>query len=124
MLSTFATPGKAKEDEKKDPFAGMDAAQMEQAFAGLMHEAEQVHEEDPRQMAGLMRRFTEKTGLHLGERLEEALSRMEAGEDPDQVESEMGDLLDDDDALHLKAMKKKMKTGLRQPVYDDKLYEL
>jgi hypothetical protein len=49
---------------------------------------------------------------------------MEAGEDPDQIEKEMGDLLDSDDAFTLEAMKKKIRTGPRPPVHDEKLYEL
>ncbi|HEB68511.1 MAG TPA: zinc ribbon domain-containing protein [Desulfobulbus sp.] len=124
MMSTFATVGKTGEDEADDPLAGLDESRMEQAFAGLMREAESINEEDPRQMARLMRRFSEQTGISLGEQMEEALSRMEAGEDPDQIEQEMGDLLDSDDAFTLEAMKKKIRTGPRPPAHDDTLYML
>ena len=123
MMSTFATIGKAKE-EGDDPLAGLDESKMEQAFEGLMREAEHINEEDPRQMATLMRKFSDKTGISLGDQMEEALSRMEAGEDPDQVEKDMGDLLGADDAFSLDAMKKKMRSGPRPPVHDEKLYEL
>ena len=123
MMSTFATIGKAKEDGD-DPLAGLDESKMEQAFEGLMREAESINEEDPRQMATLMRKFSDTTGISLGEPMEEALSRMEAGEDPDQIEQEMGDLLEGDDAFSLDAMKKKVKSGPRPPVYDEKLYDL
>ncbi|MBM9513561.1 FmdB family zinc ribbon protein [Desulfogranum marinum] len=124
MMSTFATIGKAKEDDGSDPLAGMDESKMEQAFEGLMRDAEGMNEDDPRQMANLMRRFSEKTGLSLGEQMEEAIARMEAGEDPEQIEQEIGDLMDSDDAFSLEAMKKKVKKGPKPPVYDDKLYEL
>ncbi len=123
MMSTFATIGKAKE-EGDDPLAGLDETKMEQAFEGLMREAEHINEEDPRQMATLMRKFSDKTGISLGDQMEEALSRMEAGEDPDQVEKDMGDLLGADDAFSLEAMKKKVRSGPRPPVHDEKLYEL
>lgn len=123
MMSTFATIGKAKE-QGDDPLAGLDETKMEQAFEGLMREAENVNEEDPRQMANLMRKFSDKTGIVLGEPMEEALSRMEAGEDPDQIEREMGDLLEGEDGFSLEAMKKKARSGPRPPVYDEKLYEL
>lgn len=123
-MSTFATIGKAKEDDGNDPLAGMDESKMEQAFEGLMRDAEGMNEDDPRQMANLMRRFSEKTGLALGEQMEEAIARMEAGDDPEQIEQEMGDLMDSDDAFSLEAMKKNVKTGPKPPVYDDKLYEL
>ncbi|WP_028582733.1 FmdB family zinc ribbon protein [Desulfogranum japonicum] len=124
MLSTFATIGKAKEEDANDPFTGMDETKMEQAFAGLMQDAEQVNEDDPRQMARLMRKFSEKTGLRLGDQMEEALTRMEAGDDPDQIEAEMGDIMDGDDAFSLETMKKKIASGPRPPVHDEKLYEL
>jgi len=123
MMSTFATIGKAKE-EGDDPLAGLDETKMEQAFEGLMREAENINEEDPRRMATLMRKFSDKTGISLGEQMEEALSRMEAGEDPDQIEREMGDLLEGDEGFSLEAMKKKVRSGPRPPVYDEKLYEL
>ncbi len=122
-MSIFATIGKAKEQDD-DPLSGLDETKMEQAFEGLMREAENINEEDPRQMATLMRKFSDKTGISLGEQMEEALSRMEAGEDPDQIEREMGDLLEGEDGFSLEAMKKKVRSGPKPPVYDEKLYEL
>ena len=124
QMSTFATIGKAKEDNGDDPLAGLDESKMEQAFESLMRDAEGINEDDPRQMATLMRKFSDKTGISLGEQMEEALSRMEAGEDPDQIEQEMGDLMDSDDAFTLEAMKKKVRSGPRPPAHDEKLYEL
>lgn len=123
MMSTFATIGKAEEGGD-DPFAGMDESKMEQAFEGLMRDAEGINEDDPRQMATLMRKFSDKTGLSLGDQMEEALSRMESGEDPEQIEQEMGDLLEGDDAFSIEAMKKKVQSGPKPPVHDEKLYEL
>ena len=35
-------------------------------MAGLMHEAENLNEEDPRQVAQLMRKFADKTGTQPG----------------------------------------------------------
>ncbi len=125
MMSSFATIGKAKDGDGDDPFAGMDEAKMEQAMAGLMREAENLNEEDPRQMAQLMRKFADRSGLNLGGAMEEAIARMEAGEDPEQVEQEMGDLLEGDEPLSLDAMKKKVQAGgKRPPAHDDKLYDL
>ena len=121
MMSTFATIGKA--NEENNPLAGMDEAKMEKAFEGLLREAENINEDDPRQMAGLMRKFSDKTGLSLGDQMEEALSRLEAGENPDQIEQEMGDLLDND-GFSFEEMKKKVQPGAKQPKRDDKLYEL
>ena len=55
--------------------------------------------------------------------MEEALSRMEAGEDPDQVEKEMGDVLGEGD-LSFEMLKKKGLTSRRRPFHDEKLYDL
>jgi len=122
QISKFATIGKAKGDDQ-DPFSGLDESKMEQAFETLMSEAEHVNEEDPKQMASLMRKFTDKTGMQFGESMEEALSRMESGEDPDQVEKEMGDLLSEDD-FSLASLKKKVMAKRAKPIHDDKLYDL
>lgn len=124
QMSTFATIGKASE-ESDDMMAGMDETKMEEAFGSLMQEAEGMNEDDPRQMATLMRKFTEKTGMNLGDTMEEAISRMENGEDPDLVEKEMGDQLDGDDLFTFNGMKKKALSAERQaPGHDEKLYKL
>lgn len=123
-MSTFATIGKASE-KGDDMMDGIDESKMEEAFGSLMQEAEGMNEEDPRQMATLMRKFTEKTGMNLGDTMEEAISRMEKGEDPDVIEREMGDQLEGDDLFSFKGMKKKALAGKRQaPDHDEKLYEL
>ena len=121
-ISTFATIGKAKEDAD-NPLAGLDETKMDRAFESFMREAEHVNENDPKQMASLMRKFTSQTGVNLGGSMEEALSRMEAGEDPDQVEKEMGDLFNDEN-LTFDLMKKKAMRENRPAMHDETLYEL
>jgi hypothetical protein len=74
----------------------MDEAKLEEAFASLAGEAENVNEDDPRQAAQLMRKLFAATGVPLKAGMEEALRRMESGEDPESIEQEMGDLLDED----------------------------
>ncbi len=122
QISTFATITKGKE-ESEDQFAGLDESKMEHAFESLMREAEHVNEDDPKQMASLMRKFASKTGIRLGESMEEAISRMEAGEDPEQVEKEMGDLLNEED-FSLESMKKNVLRQGHKPLHDEKLYDL
>ena len=122
-ISTFATIGKAKE-ESDDMFSGLDESKMEQALQSLMRDAEGINEQDPKQMAALMRKFSAKTGINLGGSMEEAISRMEAGEDPEQVEREMGDLLGGDEDFSLEALKKKVVAGQKSPIHDERLYEL
>ncbi len=124
QLSTFATIGRARAEDDDDQLAGLDETKMEQAFEGLMREAESMNEDDPRQMASLMRKFSSKTGISLGEQMEEALARLESGDDPEQVEQAMGDLLDGDDAFSLDVVKRKVRAKMDAPSHDDTLYTL
>ena len=123
-MSMFAVTGRAGEQgESEDlPF---DESKMEQAMRMLSGEAEKINEDDPRQAANLMRKLTDMTGMKLGDGMQEALSRMERGEDPDKIEAEMGDLLEGEDPFLMPA--KKSGAGLSakaQPVRDEKLYDL
>jgi hypothetical protein len=106
--------------------AGLDEARMERVLAEMADEAENTNEDDPRQMARMMRKLYDGTGLPLGDGMEEAMRRMEAGEDPDAIEAEMGDLLDNDDLLFGpgKSGLKGMPRRLRPPEVDEKLYDL
>lgn len=122
QMSAFATISRTG-TESENPLDGIDEGRMEQAFARLMKEAEGMNENDPRQMASLMRRFSQETGVDLGGNMEEALSRMEAGEDPEEIEKDMGDVLGDDD-LSFDSLKKKTAAGRRRPVHDETLYDL
>ena len=121
QVSMFATIGKAGEED--DQFAGLDENKMEQALESLMRESGGINEDDPRQMAGLMRKFSERTGINLGENMEEAIARMERGEDPEQIEQEMGDMFDGDD-FSFEAMKKKAMGRSARPLHDETLYDL
>lgn len=84
------------DDSAADMDIDMDDAKMEQAMMQMAGEMENVNEEDPRAMARMMRKLMETTGMNMGEGMEEAIRRMEAGEDPDKVEEELGDVLESD----------------------------
>lgn len=124
QMSAFAFTGKAKEQSDMDdlPF---DESKMEQAMNMLSGEADKINEDDPRQAANLMRKLTDMTGMRLGSSMEEALSRMESGEDPEQVEAEMGDLLEGEEPFILPGKKgKNFKAKPAAPFRDDTLYDL
>jgi putative FmdB family regulatory protein len=123
QMSTFSTIGRAKEENDELP-PGFDKSRMERALGELMGEAENINEDDPRQMAQFMRKFTEKSGLDLGDSMQEAISRLEAGEDPEKIEAEMGDIFEGEDPLAM--MKKKGGRGVRssRPLRDETLYDL
>lgn len=91
----------------------------------LAKEADGINEEDPKQAANLMRKLSDMTGLKLGPGMDEALQRMEKGEDPEQLEAEMGDLLENEDPFILPGKKAgQTKTRRRAPFKDETLYDL
>src|ERR671924_1005699 len=97
QVSRFAVSKGRQEAEGDDNMPDMDESRMERAMQALASEAEGLDENDPRQAARMMRKLSEAMGTHLGSGMEEVIRRMEAGEDPDQIEAEMGDLLDAED---------------------------
>jgi putative FmdB family regulatory protein len=124
QMSAFAVTGKAKEDGETDDLP-LDETKMEKAMQMLAGEADKINEDDPRQAANLMRKLSNMTGLELGAGMNEALKRMEAGEDPDAIEAEMGDLLEEEEPFLLPEKKGGTKTGKRPaPRRDEKLYDL
>lgn len=122
QMSVFATISGGK-DEAANDMPPIDEAKMEKAMAMLVDEAGKINEDDPRQAAMLMRKLSDAAGLDMGSGMEEALSRMEAGEDPDKIEEEMGDLLEGEDPFVLNR-KAKGKTGRSKPQLDETLYDL
>ena len=123
QISTFATIGKTEEGGSA-PMEGMDEAKMEEAFGSLMAEADGLNEENPKQMAMLMRKFTKTTGMHLGDTMEEAISRMEKGEDPNLIEKELGNSLEGDDLFSFDGTKQQVLSKKKTPGRDEKLYRL
>ena len=127
LPSTFATLKNRQESEDEDPFDGLDESKLEGAMDSLMRELGGVDEEDPRAMGRMMRRFGELTGLEMGGRLEEMVQRIEAGEDPDGLEAELGDDLGDDVSMEDFFKLKKALGGdrrPRRPKVDEDLYFL
>ena len=124
LLSSFATIGRAAAPGDEDLPQGFDEAKMERALGELAREAEKMNEEDPKAMASLMRRFSDKTGLALNENMEKALARLEAGEDPDRIEKEMADVFTDEDALPFAFKQVRGGSRPRPPVHDETLYEM
>jgi len=91
-VSVFSTVSGEKKEEGDD--FPIDDGRMAGAMEALAGDVDSMNEEDPRQAAGLMRKFQKMTGLEFGEGMEEAMNRLEAGEDPEQIEAEMGDAME------------------------------
>jgi putative FmdB family regulatory protein len=119
-LSNFSVLREDSEENSEEtlPF---DEQKMEKAVGRLAQEAQNINEDDPKQAAHLMRRLSDMTGLDLGKGMKEAMKRLEAGEDPEKIEEEMGDILEEDPfVLPEKSAVKQTAVPLR----DETLYDL
>ncbi len=121
QVSLFSI-SKGLQVEDEDGLPDIDEGKMEQAMQLMAKEGESLDEEDPRQAAQLMRKLYDKTGLSMGPGMEEAMSRLESGEDPDQIEEELGDILEDEDIFI--SSKRKWPKKLLPPSKDETLYDL
>lgn len=127
MVSAFATLSR-KESGEEGKFGDfpVDERKVEQAVSCLANEADKIDENNPVHAAQLMRKLAKMTGLKFGNGMEEAISRLEKGEDPEKIETELGDVLEKEDPFNLSD---KGKTGgivekNRTPKIDTTLYDL
>jgi len=123
-MSRFAMISSGKDGNSELDEMPIDEATMEKAVSSLAAEAESMKEDDPKAAAQLMRKFSSMTGLEYTDSIESALSRLESGEDPERVEEEMGDSMDDN-FNPFKQMTKK--GGIRKmlpPKKDETLHEM
>jgi putative FmdB family regulatory protein len=124
--SLFAAITHKGKDEGKVEEEGMppiDESRMEKAMAMLAREADKIDEDDPKQAANLMRKLSEASGLKMGAGMEEALARLEKGEDPDQIEKELGDLLENEEPF-VAGDKSNISPTKPRARIDDTLYDL
>ena len=125
-VSLFAAiSSRGEQGDGDDDLPPIDEARMEKAMGMLAREAEHMNEDDPRQAAQLMRKLSDATGLKMGTAMEEALARMERGEDPEKIEAEMGDLLEEEEPFLLEAGSGSgSRTRKPTPHVNERLYEL
>ena len=89
----------AKGDTDRDaegPMPDMDDPRIQRAMSELERDMEHLDENNPKHMAHMMRKM--KDLLPPGtapKELDVAIKRLEAGEDPEKIEEDMGDLLGD-----------------------------
>ena len=134
MISNFSLTGRAKEkpmaaaeSPADDPRMDAAVAEMEREFGGMDSE-----NPDPRQLARMMRKMSALTGDAVPAPMEEMIRRMEAGEDPEKLEAEFGDAMDEFDpsggaeneASEAPGAKTLRRLRKRQPVRDPMLYEM
>jgi putative FmdB family regulatory protein len=121
QVSTFSFSSGKKEKENDIP--QMDESKMERAMGMLAQEAGKIDEEDPKQAAELMRKLSKEAGIKMGAGMEEALHRLEQGEDPEKIEEEIGGLLDGEEPFILESKNKKSSTKPK-PNIDETIYDL
>lgn len=76
--------------------ADFDDPRMEREMMKFASELEGMDENDPRAMAAAVRKMTEIAGEPVTPAMEEMIRRLEAGEDPEQVEEDLGDALEEE----------------------------
>ena len=134
MISSFSVTGRAKEKPEGPPGPDMDDPRMEAAMAQMEREFSGMDTEnpDPRQLANMMRKMSSLTGEKVPAQMEEMLRRLEAGEDPESLEDEMGDVMGDEDfgggadsdAAAEGGLKARLRKFRGRPARDPMLYEM
>lgn len=124
MSSYGIITGNKSSDDKGVDDLPIDESKLEEAMMSIASEAENINEDNPRDMARLMRKFSDKSGIKYNDKMEEALGRLESGEDPDNIEQEMEDLFDDDELPFDIKSGSKIKKIMKKPQQDETLYDL
>ncbi|HEY5040898.1 MAG TPA: zinc ribbon domain-containing protein [Verrucomicrobiae bacterium] len=103
QVSRFAMTKGLKEPAAKTGSAGgeppmpdLDDPRVARAMAEMERDMEHLDENNPRHMAHMMKKMKDlmPTGS-MPKELDVAIKRLEAGEDPEKIEADMGDLLGD-----------------------------
>ena len=134
MISNFSFTGRAKEKAAMPGDAMPDDPRMEAAMAEMEREFGGMDSEnpDPRQLARMMRKMSALTGDKVPAPMEEMMSRMEAGEDPEKLEQEFGGALDEFDpggsaegeTGEKQSLGNRLRALRNRPVRDPMLYEM
>ena len=126
--SSFATLRRREgsgEEGDSSPLDHLDESRMGGAMETLMREMGELDENaDPRRVGAFFRRFGDLAGLEMGPRMEDALARLEGGEDLEALETELEDLGDESSLGDLFRMRKAVERRRRRPVVDPELYFL
>ena len=103
QISRFATTRSLKEPAAKteaagdgSPMPGFDDPRVGRAMMKMERDMEHLDENNPRHMAHMMRKMKDLMPPgSVPKELDAAIKRLEAGEDPEKIEADMGDVLGD-----------------------------
>jgi putative FmdB family regulatory protein len=101
QVSSFAMPRGLKEPSaapgdapEQGPLPDVDDPRVARAMSEMERDMEHLDENNPRHLAHLMRKMKEiMPGEAAPKELDIAIKRLEAGEDPEKIEADMGDVL-------------------------------
>jgi putative FmdB family regulatory protein len=74
----------------------VDDPRLEREMMKFAAELEGMDENDPRQMAAAVRKMTEIAGEPVTPAMEEMIRRLESGEDPERIEEDLGDAIEEE----------------------------
>jgi putative FmdB family regulatory protein len=103
---------------------GIDESKMEHAINALASEAEGIGDDDPRKAADLMKRFSNMTGIEFTGSMREALDRLGAGEDPEAIEEDLGDKMNEEEPFVVNGQNNRKGGRRPSPKRDQTLYDL
>ena len=102
QISRFAMTRKLTEaaaktdDEGGPPMPDMDDPRIERAMMEMERDMEHLDENNPKHMAHMMKKMKDLMPAGtMPKELDVAIKRLEAGEDPEKIEADMGDVLGD-----------------------------
>jgi hypothetical protein len=123
QVSLF-TVSKNRSSNGNDGMAGIDEDRLESALMSMAGDLDKV-DSDPSQVASAMRKLLATSGLKMGADMEDAMARVEAGEDPEVIEAELSDTTEE--IALLSARPTQVAGVIRRrylpPRVDPKLYE-
>jgi len=87
---------KAETEGDEPPMPDLDDPRVERAMMELERDMEHLDENNPKHMAHMMKKMKDLMPPgSVPKELDTAIKRLEAGEDPEKIEEDMGDLLGD-----------------------------
>ena len=95
-LKESAAPAAGADAQGGPPMPDMDDPRVERAMMEMERDMEHLDENNPKHMAHMMRKMKDimPPGT-MPKELDIAIKRLEAGEDPEKIEADMGDVLGD-----------------------------
>ena len=120
-VSRFAVVRPGRTEAETEGMGDVDEARLEQALMDMTGDMDKVDPEDPRQAARMMRALYDRAGLRMDGAAGEILRRMEAGEDPEELEERFADMDEEIEEPALLSVRRRL---LAPPRRDETIYDL